>query len=59
MEQRKARQAAAEAQAKVEAAHATPGSGAASRISSLAAGLITEPGDVPEPPPASTRGGSH
>ncbi|HEX3401935.1 MAG TPA: hypothetical protein VHT74_16570 [Acetobacteraceae bacterium] len=62
MEQRKAHQAAAEAQAKVDAAHATPGSGAASRVSSLAAGLITEPADVPvapPEPPASTRGGSH
>jgi hypothetical protein len=57
MEVRKARQAAAEAQTKaneqVQAAHATPGSGAASRVSSLAAGLITEPADVPiEPPPS-------
>jgi hypothetical protein len=56
MEQRKALAAAAEAQAKVDAAHAAPGSGAASRVSSLAAGLITEAGDVPEPPPASTSG---
>jgi hypothetical protein len=56
MEQRKAHQAAAEAQAKVDAAHATPGSGAASRVSSLAAGLITEPADVPVEPPPSTSG---
>jgi hypothetical protein len=41
----------ADAQAKVDAAHATPGSGAASRVSSLAAGLITEPADVPIAPP--------
>jgi hypothetical protein len=57
MEVRKARAAAADAVAKadaqVAAAHATPGSGAASRVSSLAAGLITEPADVPiAPPPA-------
>jgi hypothetical protein len=57
METRKAMAAAADAAAKadaqVAAAHATPGSGAASRVSSLAAGLITEPADVPiAPPPA-------
>jgi hypothetical protein len=54
LEQRKAQAAAAEAYAKsVESMHATPGSsGAASRVSSLAAGLITEPADVPiQPPP--------
>jgi hypothetical protein len=55
LEVRKARQAAAEAQAKaneqIAAAHATPGAGAASRVSSLAAGLITEPADVPVAPP--------
>jgi hypothetical protein len=58
---RKARAAAAEAQAKaneqVQAAHATPGAGAASRVSSLAAGLITEPADVPIQPPESMSGG--
>jgi hypothetical protein len=54
LEQRKAQAAAAEAYAKsADAMHATPGSGAASRVSSLAAGLITEPADVPiAPPPA-------
>jgi hypothetical protein len=54
LEQRKAQAAAAEAYAKAaDAQHATPGSGAASRVSSLAAGLITEPADVPiAPPPA-------
>jgi hypothetical protein len=57
LEARKAMTAAADAAAKadaqVAAAHATPGSGAASRVSSLAAGLITEPADVPiAPPPA-------
>jgi hypothetical protein len=51
MEQRKARDAAAEARAKADTMHATPGSGAASRVSSLAAGLITEPADVPIAPP--------
>jgi hypothetical protein len=52
LEQRKAQAAAAEAYAKsVESMHATPGSGAASRVSSLAAGLITEPADVPIAPP--------
>jgi hypothetical protein len=62
MEVRKARKAAAEAQAKaneqVAAAHAQPGSGAASRVSSLAAGLITEPADVPIDGPT-TAGGAH
>lgn len=62
MEVRKARQELAEATAKAQeriaAAHATPGSGAASRVSSLAAGLITEPADVPiEPPPDTMSGG--
>jgi hypothetical protein len=52
LEQRKAQAAAAEAYAKaVDTQHATPGSGAASRVSSLAAGLITEPADVPIAPP--------
>jgi hypothetical protein len=45
-----AEKALAEAQAKVQAAHATPGAGAASRVSSLAAGIVTEPGDMPDPP---------
>jgi hypothetical protein len=49
--QRKAREAAAEAMAKAEAMHAEPGAGAATQVSSLAAGLITEPGDMPTPPP--------
>jgi hypothetical protein len=58
----KAKQEAAEmiaaAQAKVDAAHATSGSGTATRVSSLAAGILTEPGDVPEqPPPDTTDGG--
>jgi hypothetical protein len=61
MEVRKARQMAAEAQAKanadISAAHAQPGAGAASRVSSLAAGLITEPADVPIQPPDSMSGG--
>jgi hypothetical protein len=55
LEARKARQAALDAQAKaneqIAAAHAAPGAGAASRVSSLAAGLITEPADVPVAPP--------
>jgi hypothetical protein len=63
MEVRKARQAATEAQAKaneqIVAAHAEPGAGAASRVSSLAAGLITEPADVPiQPPPPQAEGGA-
>jgi hypothetical protein len=60
MEVRKAREDAAKAQAdaadKVQAAHATPGAGAASRVSSLAAGLITDPADVPIAPPPSDNG---
>ena len=42
--------AIAAAQAAVAAAHATAGQGAATRVSSLAAGIITEPGDIPTPP---------
>jgi hypothetical protein len=61
LEVRKARAAAAEAQAKaneqVQAAHAAPGAGAASRVSSLAAGLITEPADVPIDPGDTMSGG--
>ena len=62
MEVRKARQAVAEAQARaneqIAAAHAQPGAGAASRVSSLAAGLITEAADVPiQPPGGETQSG--
>jgi hypothetical protein len=62
IEARKARQAALDAQAKaneqIAAAHAAPGAGAASRVSSLAAGLITEPADVPIQPPPPREGGA-
>jgi hypothetical protein len=63
MEARKARQEALDAQveanARISAAHAEPGAGAASRVSSLAAGLITEPADVPiAPPPPQAEGGA-
>jgi hypothetical protein len=59
LEVRRARKAVEEAKAeagrRVEAAHAAPGAGAASRVSSLAAGLITEAADVPIDPPPPTR----
>jgi hypothetical protein len=62
MEVRKARQEAFDAQieanARITAAHAEPGAGAASRVSSLAAGLITEPADVPVAPPPQAEGGA-
>jgi hypothetical protein len=61
-EVRKAREAAGEAmikaQADVQAAHATSGSGTATRVSSLAAGILTEPGDIPPPSGGSVRGAS-
>jgi hypothetical protein len=44
------------AQADIQAAHATSGSGTATRVSSLAAGILTDPSDIPPPPPASVRG---
>jgi hypothetical protein len=61
LEVRKAREDAAKAQAdanaRIAAAHAAPGAGAASRVSSLAAGLITEAADVPvAPPPTQSTG---
>jgi hypothetical protein len=63
LEVRKARQAALDAQVKanvdIAAAHAAPGAGAASRVSSLAAGLITEPADVPVAPPPGDAQAAH